>query len=254
MSEIVLMCGASDSSIAVANALLREFGQIPILVERKEPRSLFLRRRLKRLGLPTVAGQIAFNAVIAPVLRRRSRARIGQIVGEGGLELDRSALDRAMHVDSVNSPEAVRWLARERPRVVVVNGTRIIGRRTLAATDAVFINTHCGITPQYRGAHGGYWALWADDPEHCGVTVHVVDRGVDTGDVIAQSRVSPGPDDNFATYPYLQLAAGIPLLLDAVRTAARGRLLTVRREGDGALWYHPTIWQYLASGVRRRLW
>lgn len=254
MSRIVLMCGRGDSSAAVANALIREFGDVPILVEQKERRGLFLKRRARRLGLFTVAGQLAFVAALAPLLKRLSRGRIAEIVASSGLDLRRSALDQATHVDSVNSPEAVEWLKSERPAVVVVNGTRIIARRILEATGATFINTHCGITPEYRGAHGGYWALYRGDRENCGVTVHLVDPGVDTGDVIAQARIEPGPRDNFVTYPYLQLAAGLPYLIEAVRAALQGGVQTKRRAGDGGVWYHPTAWQYLLTGLRRGLW
>jgi methionyl-tRNA formyltransferase len=159
-----------------------------------------------------------------------------------------------MRVESVNSPEARDWLVRQRPRVAVINGTRIIAQRCLEATDAIFINTHCGITPQYRGAHGGYWALYANDAGNCGVTVHLVDAGVDTGGIIAQKRIAPGPGDNFATYPYLQLAAGLPLLIEAVRTTLRGALRPTAPSNEGGMWYHPTLWQYLATGLRRRVW
>ena len=114
-------------------------------------------------------------------------------------------------------------VARAGAAVVVVNGTRIIARRVLEASDAVFINTHCGITPEYRGVHGGYWALYRSDPENCGVTVHLVDPGIDTGGILAQQRIEPGPHDNFVTYPYLQLAAGLPLLVEAVGSALEGR-------------------------------
>src|SRR5438093_9923670 len=48
---------------------------------------------------------------------------------------------------------------------VVVNGTRIISEAVLTASDAVFINMHAGITPKYRGVHGGYWALYNGDGE-----------------------------------------------------------------------------------------
>ena len=166
MSELVLLCGSGASSAAVANALVREFGPIPILVERKESRSVFLRRRVKRMGIKAVAGQVAFTALIAPLLRRISRRRIDEIVATHRLDLERTALNAAMRVESVNSPEALDWLVRQSPRVVVVNGTRIIARNCLEATDAIFINTHCGITPQYRGAHGGYWALYAGDADN----------------------------------------------------------------------------------------
>lgn len=253
-SDVALLCGADDMSLAVANALRREFGEIPMLVEERESRKVFLKRRAKRLGWLTVAGQAAFAMLAAPLLRRRSRARLAELAEAGGLDFDRSALDRAARVRSVNSPEAIAWLERERPKIVVVNGTRIIARRVLEATGAAFVNMHCGITPEYRGAHGAYWALAQGDRAGCGVTIHLVDPGIDTGGILAQRRIEVGADDNFATYPFLQVSAGLPLLIEAVKAALEGRLEPRGREAPSALWYHPTLWQYIATGLRRRVW
>src|SRR5690606_31292352 len=125
---------------------------------------------------------------------------------------------------SINDPSTRAILRDVSPDVVVVNGTRIIAQSVLDAVDAPFLNTHAGITPAYRGVHGGYWALAEGQPELCGVTVHRVDRGIDTGDVIAQAIVHPTRADNFQTYPLLQLKAALPLLQDAVRAAASEKL------------------------------
>ena len=252
-SRVALLCGADDNSAAVANALTRAFGEIAILVERSESRSVFLKRRVRRLGLLAVLGQTAFVALL-PLVRRRSQARIQEIVASGDLDMNHGLLRRATQVPSVNAPEAIDWLREQRASVVVVNGTRIIARRVLEATDAVFINTHCGITPEYRGVHGGYWALYRSDPANCGVTVHLVDPGIDTGGILAQQRIDPGPRDNFTTYPYLQLAAGLPLLVEAVGSALEGRHVPQTRDSAGNLWYHPTLWQYLWAGIRRSVW
>ena len=251
---IALLCGAGDSSAAVANALVQQFGPIPIFVERKERPKVVLKRRIRRLGLVTVLGQVAFLALAVPPLRRVSRGRIAEIVAVNGIDLGREVFESAMHVESVNGPEVTEWLVRERPRVVIVNGTRIIARRVLEATDAIFINTHCGITPEYRGSHGAYWALSLAERELCGATVHLVDAGIDTGGILAQCRIDPGPADNFVTYPYLQLAAALPLLINAVNAASGGRLEPKKREARSGLWYHPTLWAYLALGLRRSIW
>lgn len=253
MTDVALLCVADDSSAAVANALCREFRDIPILIEQREPRTRFLKRRIRRLGFMTVANQIAFAALM-PVLRWRSRNRIAEIVAAGGLDLDRACLDRAARVTSVNQEEAIAWLRRHRPRVVVVNGTRIIAPRVLEASDAQFINTHCGITPKYRGAHGGYWALYNGDREHCGVTIHRVDPGIDTGGILAQALIDPTPRDTITTYPYLQLSAALPRLIDAVRDSLAGKADASACDGPSGLWYHPTLVQYLAAGLLRRVW
>jgi len=143
---------------------------------------------------------------------------------------------------------ALHELLDRKPSVVVVNGTRIIGSHVLEAVDAPFINMHVGITPAYRGVHGGYWALAQGDPANFGVTVHLVDAGVDTGQVITQVRVRPGPLDNFATYPYLQVAVGVPALVEAVNAARTGAIQLREADLPSRLWSHPTLWDSL------RLW
>jgi methionyl-tRNA formyltransferase len=109
---------------------------------------------------------------------------------------------------------------------------------------------HAGITPLYRGVHGGYWALAMGDRDHCGGTVHLVDPGIDTGEIVAQALIHPTPADNFTTYPVLQIAAGLPLMIDAVRAALA---VTLRRRaaraGASRLWSHPTLGQYLRARI-----
>jgi folate-dependent phosphoribosylglycinamide formyltransferase PurN len=199
----------------------------------------------------TVAGQALFSALLAPVLRRKGAARIASIKRVYNLD-DRPITARVTRVATVNSrgaQDALRGLA---PKVVVVNGTRIISRETLACVSAPFLNTHTGITPQFRGSHGGYWALATARPELVGTTVHVVDEGVDTGGIVAQAKFAVTGADSIATYPYLHIAAGLPLLLDAVRGALTGTLRSQASPAPReALYYQPTLWGYVATCVRR---
>jgi methionyl-tRNA formyltransferase len=50
-----------------------------------------------------------------------------------------------------------------------------------------FINTHPSLLPFNRGKHYNFWALVEQNP--FGVTLHRVDSGVDTGDIIAQQEI-----------------------------------------------------------------
>ncbi|HEX6640974.1 MAG TPA: formyl transferase, partial [Thermoanaerobaculia bacterium] len=198
-----------------------------------------------------VAGQIAFMLLVEPWLRARGRERIAEIERTHGLD-ESPIAEPVLHVASVNSDEARAAIRAARPAVVVVNGTRIIGRATLAAIECPIINTHAGITPQYRGVHGAYWALAEGRPDLVGTTVHFVDPGIDTGAVIAQRTFEPTPADSFATYPSLHTAAGLPLLIDAVRDALRGELKAAppRADLESRLRHHPTLWGYLYRRLR----
>lgn len=141
-----------------------------------------------------------------------------------------------------------------RPLVVVINGTRILTRETLTAFRIPVLNVHAGITPKYRGVHGAYWALANKDREHCGVTVHLVDEGVDTGGILHQALIQPGPQDHFATYPTLQMVTGSHLLCRAVGEVISGTASVIQASAESKRWYHPTLWGYcwnrLTTGVR----
>ncbi|HVM18197.1 MAG TPA: formyl transferase [Gaiellaceae bacterium] len=240
-----------EATRVLVNALARAHEVVVVVLERPEPRLEFLGRRARRLGLRRVAGELAFRALAMPLLRRRARARLDEIAREHGL--DRSAVEERLvrRVDSVNDPGTVELLREARPNVVVLAGPRIVSGEVLRSVDAPFVNVHAGITPLYRGVHGGWWALERGDRANCGVTVHLVDEGVDTGGVLAQARIDPGPRDGFATYPLLQLAAGLPLLLDALPAVAAGEARTVEPPArESRLWTHPTIGEYLRARLR----
>ncbi len=204
-----MLCGDDASSAAICNALRAAFGDPVVVVERREARSIFIRRRIEKLGAVTVLGQLLFMALAAPILRRRASGRAAQILADAGLNTTWPEKTRRYDVSSVNDAETSALIASIKPALVVVNGTRIIARRVIEQCACPMINIHCGLTPKYRGVHGGYWALAQDDRAMCGVTIHLVSPGVDTGDILAQRTIEPTSADNFATYPHLQLAAAM---------------------------------------------
>lgn len=237
------------------NALKDEFSIKMVILEEPVPRIELLERRAKKLGLLTVAGQLLFRATVVPYLELISRRRIAEI--KTGFGLDDAPIDNSsvVSVSSVNSDETIALLRQVQPRLVIVSGTRIISERVLECVSAKFINTHVGITPLYRGVHGAYWALVEKNKQACGVTVHFIDRGIDTGKILAQAIIEPTDQDNFATYPFLQLGVGIPLLKQAITDVLENKVeIQPCPEGRSKLWSHPTIWGYLwgriVSGVK----
>jgi methionyl-tRNA formyltransferase len=60
-----------------------------------------------------------------------------------------------------------------------------------------FINTHPSFLPYNRGKHYNFWALVEEAP--FGVSLHFINEGIDTGDVIAQRRIYYDWEDNGAS-------------------------------------------------------
>lgn len=249
--RILLLGRRSATTNIVYNYLEKQFGVAMALTEGKEDPVKYLKRRIRKLGLLTVLGQIGFRVLVARLLSYFSKGRLAEIAARYQLDMSPIPSSKEKALDSVNSPEAIRIIEEMKPDLIVVNGTRILSKKLLAAAPCKIMNIHAGITPGYRGVHGMYWALVNKDPENAGVTVHLVDAGVDTGHIIAQKRIKPEAADNFATYNYLQLSEGLALLGDAIRDEFAGRLSTHAGEGASKQWYHPTLRGYLYHRIFR---
>lgn len=242
--RIVMLCGDGPSSRYMYNALASEMEILAVVMERKPSARAMIRHRLRQLGWRTVVGQLAFLA-FNRLLAQRQRRRSNELALRYGFRDEPPPAGITHRVDSVNAAVVRRLLRKLDPDAVVVNGTRILSRKVIDCIPRPFVNTHAGITPRYRGVHGGYWALVHDDAENCGVTVHLVDAGVDTGGVLYQQRIQIGTSDGFNTYPLHQLAAGIPLMKKALRDVVDGTVTTRDGVAPSRLWYHPTLGQYL---------
>jgi hypothetical protein len=240
--SIVILASRSPTSYLLINHLAAQFRVAHVIFEAPHFRKM-LRYRLRTLGAWVVAGQLAFLVVDRLVIRPRSRPRIAQLL-EGR---DIRPLDGRIpvtDVDSVNGAETRALFEKLKPHVVVVTGTGIIGKRLLSL-GATFINIHVGITPRYRGVHGGFWAIVEGRPDLAGVTVHQVDAGIDTGAVLGQAAITVDAADTYRTLPVKQYLAGLDLMSKAVRDALDGTLTPCAPPVlDSRQWYSPTPGDY----------
>ena len=244
------LAGPGDSTDIVANYLAARVPDLVVVIENPPSRLHMARRRARRVGWLSAVGQVLFVALLQPVLRRRGARRRAVILAAASV--DQAHRPPQHRVPSVNDEEVVALLISLRPALVVVNGTRIIAARVLNSARCPVVNLHAGITPRYRGVHGGYWALAEHHPEWVGTTVHLVDPGIDTGGILAQSVFDVSGEDTFSTYPYLHLVHGLPLLgaqVDKVIAGAALEPTLVSVAPGSGLYYHPTLWGYL-----RRRW
>lgn len=252
-APLVALTGGGPHAWIMINALRARFGPFPVIREAGEPAGVFWRRRLKRLGAVTVASQLAAKLPIK-LVKPLSRRRIAELIATHGLHPDPDPSQAILNVPSVNSQACHEALATLAPKAVFVVSTRMISQKTLDAIRAPFINYHSGINPAYRGINGGYFALARGQGEHFGTTVHLVDRGVDTGDILYQTRVPVSPHDNFHTYLWTLAAHSRDALVRAMEDALADRLRSVRVDLPSRQWFAPGLGFYLWAGVMRGVW
>lgn len=116
-------------------------------------------------------------------------------INDAGWEIYEWLCDReGVNVEAlVTTEEQLSLVERLEPDVVVAVGYRhIVPEEVLAVPEEGCINVHPGYLPHGRGFNPNVWSIVEDLP--AGATVHYMDAGVDTGDVIARREV----DSTFA--------------------------------------------------------
>lgn len=90
----------------------------------------------------------------------------------------------------------IEWLTSEKVEWIVLAGyMKLIGENILRAYDKRILNIHPSLLPKYKGKDAIVQALASGDTI-TGSTVHYVDSGMDTGEIIEQRQCDIYPDDN----------------------------------------------------------
>ncbi len=108
----------------------------------------------------------------------------------------------------------------------------ILRSEVLALFPGGVANLHPSFLPFGRGAHPNAYAIARNEP--AGVTLHLIDEGVDTGPVLSQERVPVHLDDTAETLYARLMAAAESLLTRSVPTWLAGGLPPIPQTPGGA--------------------
>lgn len=113
--------------------------------------------------------------------------------------------------------EIVRWIADINPDLIVVfSMSQLLKEEVLKIPKFGVINMHPSYLPAYRGPNPDFWQ-YHDMELNPGVTIHYLDGGEDSGDIIAQQRTSIELGEKSpAVLDKLIGGVGVPLLLDTL--------------------------------------
>lgn len=140
-------------------------------------------------------------------------------------ELDRWAKKLGvpfLPIENVNDPMSIAELgAFACDLFVSMSFNQILRSPILQVPRLGFINCHAGRLPFYRGRNPLNWVLINGETEF-GVTVHWVDQGIDTGDIILQKRCPIEPNDTYADLLERAHVVCADVLVDAVKGLQRG--------------------------------
>lgn len=117
----------------------------------------------------------------------RSKLKSNYTGETDGFEINDNKSSTMYHVSDINGELTKARLEEFKPHVIIVHGTSIVKLSILPESSSVY-NLHWGLSPYYRGSRCTEWALARKDFGNIGVTVHLLSKGIDSGDLVGQSR------------------------------------------------------------------
>jgi len=217
----------------------------------------YLWKSAKRKGFGATASRVLARIAYEVLNRRQDHIAFEQIFAREKIEATlRPFEDRIHRTTDYSSPETLQWLKELNPDVLVVHTPYWVGKKVRELpTKGIVLGGHPGLTPQYRGSHSAFWALYFQRPEDVGCTVFLVDSGVDTGDVVAQARIPVEKGDSFVTLSWKGMVRISQLQAEALKRLDEGIALPRRAVSAApeSEFDNPRLSEFLRYRLRQHL-
>ncbi len=137
---------------------------------------------------------------------------------------------RYLNKSSINSEASVKILAEYEIDYILVYGCGIISEHIIERYPNRLINMHLGLSPFYRGSGTNFFPIVNGEPEYCGVTIHYIDKGIDTGEILARARAPIAADDNIHSLGCKIIMVGIKVIAGVLHRLRCEEILPVPQD------------------------
>ena len=100
------------------------------------------------------------------------------------------------------------------------------------------VNVHRGITTEYRGLDSDLWAIYHTDYENIGVTIHMVETKLDTGDIIYTKKLNLNRKMSTTSLRYHTTILSTDLMIKTVNTYLNDNLEFYPQQKTGRYYSH----------------
>jgi folate-dependent phosphoribosylglycinamide formyltransferase PurN len=262
--SIVLICHENDplDCQGLASWLASTMNLIGLIVIREGStrRWQVARRQIRRDGWLSFANVLAFRAYSALVLSRRDGRWKQRALKDllARFDADLSGVPRLV-VSNPNSKETSEFLTALKPDLLLARCKFLLKPEVFNVPGKGTFVLHPGICPEYRNAHGCFWALANRDHERVGMTLLRVDKGVDTGPVFLQSTCEIDEvRESHIVIQYRVVLDNLDAIGRTLRAIGAGQEIAPIETKDrrSAVWGQPTLsvylrWKWEARRTRR---
>jgi methionyl-tRNA formyltransferase len=222
------------------------------LITIRDPRSRLWRagrREIRRVGWFRFLDVLAFRLYARLRLARRDQAwkdtEVARLQRLYPADLD--AVPRIV-ISSPNSDEAREFLQQLAPDLAIARCKVILKESIFSIPRVGTFVLHPGICPEYRNAHGCFWALTRRDFDRVGMTLLRVDPGIDTGPIFLHGTYDFDEiHESHSVIQYRTVTENLDAVAEVLIALCRGEEPTpVPIEGRAsAVWGQPQLTAYL---------
>ena len=219
----------------------------------REPRSRWhkrVKREIARVGWWRFLDVIAFQAWYRVTQAASDRRWQDQALARLRESFPTEPAAPSLVVGSPNSEEARAFVAAQRPDLVIARCKTLLSERVFSLPRHGTFVMHPGICPEYRNAHGCFWAAALGDDDNVGMTLLRIDRGVDTGPVFGYFRVDAAGDPSHVITQHRVVLDHLEAIRDTLCRVADGTAAPIETSGRrSAAWGQPWL-----SALLRMRW
>jgi hypothetical protein len=149
-------------------------------------------------------------------------------------------------VASPNSSEAQAFVSAQQPDLVIARCKTLLSDRIFSIPRLGTFVMHPGVCPEYRNAHGCFWARATGDHANVGMTLLRIDRGVDTGPVFGYFRVNADAGESHVVTQHRVVLEHLDAIRDKLLDIAAGTAAPIDTTGrKSEAWGQPWMSAYL---------
>ena len=207
------------------------------------------RREIRRVGWVRFLDVLAFRLYARLRLARRDHAWKDAEVARlrRRYPADLETVPRVI-VSSPNADKARDFLQQLRPDIAVARCKVILKESIFGIPRVGTFVLHPGICPEYRNAHGCFWALTRRDFDRVGMTLLRVDPGIDTGPIFLHGNYDfDEVEESHAVIQYRTVTENLDAIAQVLTALCRGeQRAPISVEGRAsAVWGQPQLTAYL---------
>ncbi len=211
ITPLIIITGDKYRHLYFAQYLLNYFPEARLIIERQPPAAWGA-----HLDSPTTLAQEHFTA-----FRATEEIFFGALTTASEELLAQRTICQ-IETGAINHPEIIDILSGYKPCALATLSTSILGPAFIRTFPGIIVNYHAGLSPFYRGSGTNVFPICNREPEYIGATIHYIDEGIDSGDIIVQGRPEFSLDDDSHTLGCKTLIKGTELMRQAAELLLAG--------------------------------